>query len=57
MALWNVWDPKLKELGLLIDQDQIARTMDDASARAALTQLRRTPAVTPSRKIISVTAS
>src|SRR5262249_38692688 len=27
MGLWNVWDPKLKELGLVTDQDAIARTM------------------------------
>ena len=43
MALWNVWDPKLKELGLLTDQDDVAKTMYDASARVALTQLRRIP--------------
>ncbi|MBZ5703601.1 MAG: peptidase M49 [Acidobacteriia bacterium] len=43
MALWNVWDPKLKELGLLTDQDDLAKTMYDSSARVALTQLRRIP--------------
>ena len=43
MSLWNVWDPKLKELGLLTDQDAVARTMYDNSARVALTQLRRIP--------------
>jgi dipeptidyl-peptidase-3 len=43
MSLWNVWDPKLKELGLLKDQDAVARTMYDTSARVALTQLRRIP--------------
>jgi dipeptidyl-peptidase III len=41
MALWNVWDPKLKELGLVRDQDEVARTMYDNAARAVLTQLRR----------------
>ncbi len=46
MALWNVWDPKLKELGLVTDQDQdeIAKAMYDSAARVALTQLRRIPA-------------
>jgi dipeptidyl-peptidase-3 len=43
MSLWNVWDPKLKELGLLRDQEAVARTMYDSSARVALTQLRRIP--------------
>jgi len=42
-ALWNVWDSKLKELGLLTDQEDVARTMYDSSARVALTQLRRIP--------------
>ncbi|HZT77333.1 MAG TPA: hypothetical protein VFA27_11785 [Vicinamibacterales bacterium] len=43
MGLWNVWDPKLKELGLVTDQDAVAKTMYDAAARVALTQLRRIP--------------
>jgi dipeptidyl-peptidase III len=43
MGLWNVWDPKLKELGLVADQDGVARTMYDDAARVALTQLRRIP--------------
>ena len=43
MALWNVGDPKLKELGLVSDQDAVAKTMYDAAARVALTQLRRIP--------------
>jgi dipeptidyl-peptidase-3 len=43
MALWNVWDPKLKELGLLQDQEQVAKAMYDNAARVALTQLRRNP--------------
>jgi dipeptidyl-peptidase III len=41
MALWNVWDPKLKELGLISDQDEVAMAMYDAAAATALTQLRR----------------
>jgi dipeptidyl-peptidase-3 len=43
MGLWNVWDPKLKELGLITNQDEVAKAMYDAAARAVLTQLRRIP--------------
>jgi dipeptidyl-peptidase-3 len=43
MGLWNIWDPKLKELGLVQDQDSVARTMYDDAARVSLTQLRRIP--------------
>jgi dipeptidyl-peptidase III len=43
MALWNVWDPLLKELGLVGDQDEVAKTMYDAAARVALVQLRQIP--------------
>jgi dipeptidyl-peptidase III len=43
MALWNVWDPKLKELGLVSNQDEVAKAMYDSSAMAPLTQLRRIP--------------
>jgi dipeptidyl-peptidase-3 len=43
MALWNVWDPKLKALGLITDQEEVAKAMYDASALVALTQLRRIP--------------
>jgi dipeptidyl-peptidase-3 len=43
MGLWNVWDPKLRELGLVTDQGAVARAMYDDSARAMLTQLRRIP--------------
>jgi dipeptidyl-peptidase-3 len=43
MALWNVWDPKLKELGLLQDQDEVAKAMYDSAASVALQQLRRIP--------------
>jgi dipeptidyl-peptidase-3 len=43
MALWNVWDPKLKELGLIGDQQEVARAMYDSAALAPLTQLRRMP--------------
>jgi len=43
MALYNVWDPKLKELGLISDQEGVARAMYDSAARVMLTQLRRIP--------------
>ena len=43
MALWNVWDPKLKELGLISNQEEVARAMYDDAALVALTQLRRMP--------------
>ena len=41
MALWNVWDPKLKELGLITDQEEVAKAMYDGAALVALNQLRR----------------
>ena len=41
MALWNVWDPKLKELGLISNQEEVAKAMFDGAALAALNQLRR----------------
>src|SRR5580704_12506740 len=41
MALWNVWDPKLKELGLITNQEEVAKAMYDGAAAVALTQLRR----------------
>jgi dipeptidyl-peptidase III len=41
MGLYNIWDPKLKALGLVEDQDAVAKTTYDNAARAALTQLRR----------------
>ena len=43
MALWNVWDPKLKELGLISNQEEVAKAMYDNAAAAALLQLRRIP--------------
>ncbi len=41
MALWNIWDPELKKLGLVTDQENVARAMYDNQARASLIQLRR----------------
>jgi len=43
MGLWNISDPKLKELGLVTEQDEVAKAMFDSAARAPLTQLRRIP--------------
>jgi dipeptidyl-peptidase III len=42
MALWNIWDPKLKELGLISNPD-VAKTMYYSAVRVALTQLQRIP--------------
>ena len=43
MGLWNIGDPKLKALGLVKEQDEVAKAMFDNAARAPLTQLRRIP--------------
>ena len=43
MALWNSFDPKLKELGLITNQEEVAKAMYDSAAIVALTQLRRIP--------------
>jgi dipeptidyl-peptidase-3 len=43
MALWNVWDPKLKQLGLVSNQEEVAKAMYDSAARQALTQLEAVP--------------
>ena len=42
MALWNAFDPKLKELGL-VSSDDVGRAMYDTEARQMLVQLRRIP--------------
>jgi dipeptidyl-peptidase-3 len=42
MALWNVFDPKLKELGI-VSTDDVGRVMYNSEARVMLTQLRRIP--------------
>ncbi|MGH9663581.1 MAG: dipeptidyl-peptidase 3 family protein, partial [Bryobacteraceae bacterium] len=42
MALWNVSDPKLRELGL-VSSPEVGKAMYDSAARVALTQLRRIP--------------
>ncbi len=41
-ALWDVWDPKLKELGLISSPD-VAKAMYYQTARVALLQLRGIP--------------
>jgi len=41
-ALWDVWDPKLKELGLISSPD-VAKAMYYQAARTALLQLRGIP--------------
>jgi dipeptidyl-peptidase-3 len=43
MAYWNVWDPKLKDLGLISNQEQVGKAMYDIAASTALLQLRRMP--------------
>jgi dipeptidyl-peptidase III len=43
MALWNAVDPKLKQLGLISDQEEVAKAMYDTAALVVLTQLRRIP--------------
>ncbi len=43
MALWNVWDPKLKELKLIGDQDEVAKAMYDLEAQEALALLQLVP--------------
>jgi dipeptidyl-peptidase-3 len=42
MALWSVWDPKARELGLLSNPD-VAKVMYYDAVRVAITQLRRIP--------------
>jgi dipeptidyl-peptidase III len=39
MALWNIWDPKLKELGVVSNQEEVAKAMYDGAARNPLVQL------------------
>jgi dipeptidyl-peptidase III len=42
MALWNIWDPKLQQLGLISNPD-VAKTVYYNAVRVALTQLERNP--------------
>jgi dipeptidyl-peptidase III len=43
MSLWNAFDPKLTELGLVSNQEEVAKAMYDNQALVVLTQLRRIP--------------
>jgi dipeptidyl-peptidase III len=43
MALWNIWDPKLAQLGLVSDQQEVAKEMYDLEAGMSLRQLRTVP--------------
>ncbi len=42
MAYWNVFDPKLKQLGL-VESDEVGKAMYDTVARTLVMQLRRIP--------------
>jgi dipeptidyl-peptidase-3 len=42
MALWNFWDPKLTQMGV-VPNDDVARAAYDGEARAALVQLHEVP--------------
>ncbi|MGH9691240.1 MAG: dipeptidyl-peptidase 3 family protein [Candidatus Acidiferrales bacterium] len=42
MALWNFWDPKLIEMGVM-PNDEVAKAAYDSEARAALSQLHEVP--------------
>ena len=42
MALWNAFDPKLKEIGV-VSSDEVGRAMYDTAAGNMLVQLRRIP--------------
>jgi dipeptidyl-peptidase-3 len=42
MAMWNFWDPKLIEMGVMPNYD-VAKAAYDGEARAALVQLREVP--------------
>ena len=43
MAYWNVTDPKIKELGLVTNQDEVMKTMYDRAAKNMIVQLRKIP--------------
>jgi len=42
MALWNFWDPKLIQMGVM-PNDEVAKAAYDTEARSALTQLHEVP--------------
>jgi dipeptidyl-peptidase-3 len=43
MAYWNITDPKMKELGLVSNQEEVMKAMYDRAANNLTTQLRRIP--------------
>jgi dipeptidyl-peptidase-3 len=43
MAYWNITDPKLKELGLVTNQEEVMKAMYDRAALTMLTQLQAIP--------------
>jgi dipeptidyl-peptidase-3 len=43
MAYWNINDPKMKELGLVTNQEEVMKAMYDRAANYLTTQLRRIP--------------
>ena len=57
MALWNACDPKLKELGLVSDQDDVAKAMYDSRRWWCSLSFAASPRATPSRKITRATGA
>jgi dipeptidyl-peptidase-3 len=43
MAYWNIGDPKIKELGLVTNQDEVMKAMYERAANNLTVQLRRIP--------------
>ena len=43
MAYWNITDPKLEQLGLVSNQDEVMKAMYDRAAMNMIQQLRRIP--------------
>ncbi len=43
MAYWNIGDPKIKELGLVTNQDEVMKAMFERAANNLSVQLRRIP--------------
>jgi len=43
MAYWNITDPKIKELGLATNQEEVMKAMYDRAALNLVTQLQRIP--------------
>ncbi|HEY4301971.1 MAG TPA: hypothetical protein VGM73_13925 [Candidatus Didemnitutus sp.] len=43
MGLWNIWDPKLKELGLISNPDEVAKALYDQRMLQVVFQLKSVP--------------